>query len=353
MLEWIKENAELCVKSSELVARKKGQGGIKEGAKFILISSFIVAAIQAVLQLALFGSFAAAGGSGLLVFGGLYGLFLIIAVPIMSIIIAFILQGIIYAIARMLGGKGSFADQFYLMAIPTSVMTLSAILQLAPCVGALAVLAIALYLLFVEIVIIRDLHQISVLKAAFATLAIPLVITIVIVLAALLYLGVFNAPSYNPATGAATSGGGIFDLQERIPDQCRFKVGLMCTSAGISASEGIKLNLQNTIGSKISVCQIRCSGATTDTGAIIGQAVQACDGGGLGSMGPGVQAKFNDQSPDAMGCLKDENDVSGPYYTNVGDRVRGKLYLWYSEQGEGTTGNARLAVGDLQTTISP
>ena len=358
MLEWVRENAELCIKSGELVRLKKGQGGLKEGAKFILIAAFIAGLIQAILQLLLLGTLGAVyGGVGQALLGGsVYAAFLIVGIPIVSLLAAFILQGIIYVVARLLGGKGTFADQFYLMAIPTSIATLVGVLQLIPCLGSLVLMVFLLYLLFVQIVVVRDLHQITAVRAVVAALVVPLLLFILVmfVLPLLLYLGVFNiGPSSAPAGGAISSGGGLFGMPERVPDQCRFKVGLLCTSAKISASEGISLKIQNTLGSKVSVCRIRCSGAQTDAGAIISQAVPGCEGGGLDTLYSGMAGTITDSSPDALGCLKDENDVSGPYYNAAGNRVRGKIYIWYSEQGEGTAGNARLTVGDLQTTVMP
>ena len=164
------------------------------------------------------------------------------------------------------------------------------------------------------------------------------ILVIVIVLAALLYLGVFN-------------------LGERVPDQCRFKVGILCTSAKVSAADGMTVKLQNTLGSTIYVCQLRCSGAQDDTGLLVETAypIASC-GTPLATIASGQAASVPEPSESAKGCLTDgtkaASDTPDTLYDTAGERVRGKAYMWYYEQGD-TGSNARVAVGDLQTTIQP
>jgi hypothetical protein len=338
VLEWVGENFGLVKKPQDIIGHKAEADLGK--AIMLLLQAGLISGLALAIYFFAYGTssflllFSLLGISPL--FGGA-GLFLAILIitPLLSIIGHLIMGGVVFVSAKLLGGKGTFTQQFYLYSLPLSVIMVLNILSIIPCIGGLLSIVIGIYSLYVEIIVVRDVHQLTTIRAAVATLAVPLlvfaILMVVVMLSSLLYLGVFN-------------------LGERVPDQCRFKVGILCTSAGISASDGIMLNLQNTMGSKISVCRIRCSGDTTDTGAIITQAVPKCDGGGLGSIGSGQAGAFKDKSPDAMGCLKDGNDLSGPYY-KAGQRVRGKLYLWYSEQGD--NGNARLTVGDLQTTVMP
>lgn len=160
------------------------------------------------------------------------------------------------------------------------------------------------------------------------------ILVIVIVLAALLYLGVFN-------------------LGERVPDQCRFKVGILCTSAKVSVTDGMTLKLQNTLGTTIYVCRMRCSGAADDTGTLVstGYPILSC-GTPLVTIPSGQSGTPID--PVAKGCLTDGNagagDAPDAAYDSAGERVRGKVYMWYYEQGDTGT-NTQVAVGDLQTSI--
>ncbi len=157
------------------------------------------------------------------------------------------------------------------------------------------------------------------------------ILVIVIVLAALLYLGVFN-------------------LGSRVPDQCNFKVGLLCTSAKVSVNDGMTLKLQNTLGSTIYVCDVACSNAQDDTGLLVSDGLPACDStSAIATIASGQAGSINQTA--ATGCYA-SGDGTGALIGAAGDRVRGKVYLWYVEQGDAGT-NARIAVGDLQTTIQP
>lgn len=147
------------------------------------------------------------------------------------------------------------------------------------------------------------------------------ILVIVIVLAALLYLGVFN-------------------VGERVPEQCNFKVGILCTSAKVVVDD-ITLNLRNGLGNKIVICAITCDDTeTADSLAAI--TVADCGTTNLGDLDVGQTGNF----ASGAGCT----DAAGAADT-VGDRYRGKVFVQYYEQGD--TGNARIAQGDLQAVVQP
>ena len=162
------------------------------------------------------------------------------------------------------------------------------------------------------------------------------ILVIVIVLAALLYLGVFN-------------------ITERTPNQCNFKVGILCTSAKIDVAGGLTLKLQNTLGTRISVCQVSCAKTVESGGLLVTTPVTNCETSGFLTDGqiPSGQAGTITDTVDAVGggCWGDEDGASDTDVVN--EQIRCKVYLLYSEAGDGNAGNARIAVGDLQTTVQP
>ncbi|RLG18945.1 hypothetical protein DRN67_03700 [Candidatus Micrarchaeota archaeon] len=147
------------------------------------------------------------------------------------------------------------------------------------------------------------------------------ILVIVIVLAALLYLGVFN-------------------VGQRVPDQCNFNVGVQCQSPKLTASS-LTLTLTNSLGNKINICAITCDDTQTVDG-VTPIATTACDAAGEYLATIDVGRSTNVTS--ASGCT----DSSGALGT-VGQTYRGKLFLQYMEQGD--TGNARIIEGDLLTTV--
>ncbi|MDO8339671.1 MAG: hypothetical protein Q7T16_03365 [Candidatus Burarchaeum sp.] len=150
------------------------------------------------------------------------------------------------------------------------------------------------------------------------------ILVIVIVLAALLYLGVFNIGS-------------------RVPEQCNLPVGIMCNSAKLVAAD-LTLTLKNGHGNKINVCAITCDDTKTaaDIAAITAAScIVPLSGTYRGTIDVGEQATV---TANGAGCT----DVTGAV-TAIGARYRGKLFVQYIEVGD--AGNARVTQGDLQATV--
>ena len=134
----------------------------------------------------------------------------LLVMPIMMLILmpvlALILQGVIYLVAKALGGKATYTEQLYLTTLATITGSLIvSVVSAIPCIGLVAMLG-SLYLLYVQIVVVRDAHQMTMLNAAIAVL-VPIVLAMIVIfvflLAGLAVLGLGAAGLAASAYGTA------------------------------------------------------------------------------------------------------------------------------------------------------
>jgi len=147
----------------------------------------LVQAVVAIVVMALALSFAlpALAGMPITVAGAI---FMLIAYPIGSVIFGFIASLVYYIVAMVLGGKGSFWEQTYGMALVSGgialLMAPFSVLQVIPAVGwifSLAGLAIAIYGIVSQYRMIRAVHSLSQLRAI-VVLLVPAILIMAFVL---------------------------------------------------------------------------------------------------------------------------------------------------------------------------
>jgi hypothetical protein len=150
----------------------------------MLIGYAVIAAILGAIRGAAFSATLAtlpgfSGASGtflgqILAVSGGFGA--IIGVPIGF----FIGQGILFGIARLFGGMGTFRDQGYLSLLFTVPLgILASLIGFIPVLGALIGLVIAIYQIVLQIFVIQAAHRLSGGKAT-AVVLLPLVIAIIL-----------------------------------------------------------------------------------------------------------------------------------------------------------------------------
>ena len=130
----------------------------------------LVHAVVAIIVMALVLAFAMPlAGVPITVAGAI---FLLIAYPIGSVIAGFICSLVYYIVAKLMGGKGSFWEQTYGMALVSGGIALMmapfSVLQVLPLVGwlfGLAGFAVALYGIISQYRMIRAVHSLSQLRA--------------------------------------------------------------------------------------------------------------------------------------------------------------------------------------------
>ena len=102
----------------------------------------------------------------------------VIVTPIVSIISWLIGSGIYYIFAMILGGRGNYKTQSYLIAIYSApIAIITSIIGLIPLVGILNFL-VFLYSLYLLTLALKETHRFTTLKAAL-TWIIPLVLIII------------------------------------------------------------------------------------------------------------------------------------------------------------------------------
>ncbi|VVC04449.1 Uncharacterised protein [Candidatus Burarchaeum australiense] len=147
------------------------------------------------------------------------------------------------------------------------------------------------------------------------------ILIVVVVLAALLYMG-------------------IFGLGGRVPEQCTFKPGLLCTGVKVTPTS-VSFTLTNVFGSKIEICNIVCDASKTSATVDLKGSDGKCD------------------SPIVHMSLGDERHLSvadGCHYASgeivpAGETYRDKLLITYYKEGD--TDLPRTVEGQLVVTVNP
>ncbi len=164
------------------LAEEKGTVG--EGVKYVLLGSLVAGIINGIVILlyALMGGDAASALFLVLAY--------VIAVPIISVIFSFIGNGIMYFIAKALGGNGTFGNQHYHFSVTGSgVSIVASLVSWIPCIGGVIGLVLGLYYFYVTYLIYRAVHNLSSGKAIVLTV-LPIVVLIVL---AIVFAAIFGA----------------------------------------------------------------------------------------------------------------------------------------------------------------
>lgn len=106
---------------------------------------------------------------------------LAILVPISAIIGLFIGSGILYIIAKILGGKGDYQTQTYLMAIYMApIGIISGVLGMIPLAGIVIALIAMIYAIYLLTLSLKETHKYSTGKAVLTWL-LPVIVVILLV----------------------------------------------------------------------------------------------------------------------------------------------------------------------------
>jgi len=173
-------------KPEEALASEKKNAAIAKGVvPYAIIGLVIGIPLGAVIALAatLFSTFFHAGAPLL----GL-GLSAIVVLPLVClaviVVASLVGEGILFLFARLLGGRGSFAQQYYLSSLivfPAAFLGfIGMLLGLIPFLGALASLALSIYAFYLHVLAVKEAHGFSVLRA-FAAVILPAAIVFFLV----------------------------------------------------------------------------------------------------------------------------------------------------------------------------
>ncbi len=161
-------------KPKETFGREKKNASLSEAAKHIGLAGLIAGAVSAAItlltvSLSTFSTIA---------------LFLVILLPISSIISLIIGSGIIYLFAKLFGGRGGYNTQTYLFSLyQAPILLLTTLIAFIPFAGALINIAIAVYSLYLLTLALKEAHGYSTGRAV-ATWLLPIAVIIILAIAA-------------------------------------------------------------------------------------------------------------------------------------------------------------------------
>lgn len=103
----------------------------------------------------------------------------IILVPVVTLVFAAVIVGIVHLIAKLLGGQGGFGPLFQVYGHGNGLLGWTGVLGIIPFLGQLIALAVLIWGIVVMIVAVREVHRTTTGKAVAAVL-IPIVVLIVV-----------------------------------------------------------------------------------------------------------------------------------------------------------------------------
>jgi hypothetical protein len=168
------------------------KGEIGEGIKYYLLAALVVDIIFLIsmgLQIALSGAGTALEGgygdaTGFLGLSVVLIVGILILIPVMMVVGSLITTGLGYILCRILGGTGTYANQFYHFAVVGGgLAVVNSIVGLVPCIGSLITLALSLYYIYPTFLIYRSVHKLSNTRAGFVALF-PLILAIILLVVA-------------------------------------------------------------------------------------------------------------------------------------------------------------------------
>lgn len=159
----------------------------------------------------------------------------------------------------------------------------------------------------------------SILIIVLIIVAILLFVTIIVIsLASVLYLGVFN-------------------VGERVPEQCNFSPGMLCTSASVTENT-VALGIRNGRGDDVRICGIVCDDTMNKNSVPSGGANGECTKT-LATLSPGES-----QVVTASGGCRDQSGA-----VKKGGKYRGKIFITFFEPGDAAS--SHVMEGNLATTV--
>ncbi len=176
------------------------KGEIGEGMKYYLLAALVVditLLISVGLQLALSGAGGAFEGADTAAIAGssmIWILALLVIIPILLIILPFITTGLGFILCKILGGTGTFANQFYQFAIVASgLMVINSIVGLVPCLGGLIAFALSIYYIYPTFLIYRSVHKLSNVRAGFVAIFPWILLVLLVILLFVLFASAMAA----------------------------------------------------------------------------------------------------------------------------------------------------------------
>ncbi len=129
---------------------------------------------------------------------GVLTIMTLVLIPIFLVLVTLIFTALAFILCKILGGKGTFTDQYYQFSIVGSgFLIVASILNLIPIVGGLFISLLGIYYLYPVFLVYRAVHKMSNMRAALAVI-IPLIVMLLVLFIGFLTMVMvqFLSPSY-------------------------------------------------------------------------------------------------------------------------------------------------------------
>lgn len=190
--------------------KKEMKGSLGDGVKDLLVSSIPYAILSGIVTLVnelIFG--------GNILSGILSFIMSVVLLPIVVLVAMLLGTGVVWVIAKVLGGKGTYTSQFYLSALVASgglvISTVLVIPTAIPLIGlifAIVSFVIGLYQIYLYMKLVRMTHSVSRVVAAISVL-LPLAVVAIIlfVLFAAMVAAIMGSAAMMGASNSGYYGG--------------------------------------------------------------------------------------------------------------------------------------------------
>lgn len=181
---------------------KTKKGTLQDGAINVVLASIVVSFMMLVamgLQMLLLGSISMVGDPSLdSAFGAGMGfagaIAIAIVIPILSLVLSLVTTSVMWALARVLGGVGTYSDQFFQFSLPMGgLMMISALIGIIPCLGDIASFVLFFYSFYVAFLVYKSVHKLNDSRAIILVLLPIILIGILAILAVVLVAGFLTA----------------------------------------------------------------------------------------------------------------------------------------------------------------
>jgi len=182
---------------------KTDKGTLGDGIKNYVLAAILMAVIVGILALVqslMFGAPIDAAIIGIITF--------LIVIVIAVVVGTLISTGLSYVWCKLLGGKGTFGDQYYQFSIVASgLLIVSAVLMVIPFIGSLIAGLLSVYYLYLVFLVYRSVHKFTDGRAAVAVI-VPFIL--LIILAVILFMFAFLTIMAIAASMGAVGPGNVY-----------------------------------------------------------------------------------------------------------------------------------------------
>lgn len=172
-------------KPAETFSKQKGKASLGDALISMALAGLVGGAVGGLLA-GIVGLIAGAIG-GLLVSG---------------LVVPLVMNAVVWVMAKLLGGKGSYSDQFYLYSLfGAPVMLVSGVLSIVPIVGGLIGGLLSLYSLYPLTMALKQVHGFDTMKAVIAWLVPGIIVAIIAVIVGAAIIAMMAAYGLSQAAG--------------------------------------------------------------------------------------------------------------------------------------------------------